>query len=262
MTKTWFIQFIADYGTGDPAFGEVIQKLRFHYPELQTHAISVSAFDTLATGFWISQYALGEQPPNQLIYANTAPRKDRKNARQDNEGEILMYAQLKNNAQVMAVNAGYSFSFIKPYIEEFRLTKVSNKGSQFRSRDFYPKLIGSFLKGEEVLGERVEIKHIPEVPNNRVVWVDGYGNMKTSIRKSKLDLALGSKIKISINNVVRTALVAGGNFSVAEGELSFSPGSSGYEDPFYELFLRGGSAYQLFAAPNPGAEIELIGLDD
>ncbi len=257
MTNRQFIHLIADYGLGDPAFGEVIQRLTALLPSATVFPTSVPAFDTLATGFWIYQYALGDHPKGMFIYSNTAPRKDKKQARKDNEGEGFLYAKLENGIEIMAVNSGYCFSFIKPYIKELKTVNVANKGSQFRSRDFYPKGVANHVNGKMVLGTNINPNRIPAIPEYQIVWIDGYGNIKTTIRASTTKLEPGTKIKIQINKVTRTALVVGGIFSVAEGELSFSPGSSGHEDRFMELILRGGSAAQLFDKPKIGTPIKL-----
>jgi S-adenosylmethionine hydrolase len=253
-----FMHLVADYGTGDPAFGEVIQKLKCINPEFDIFPTSVPKFDTLATGFWIYQYALSPHPENMIIYSNTAPRKDKKTKRVDNEGEILMLALLDNGVKVIAVNSGYSFSFVKPHIKAFHVINVANKGSQFRSRDFYPQAVQNIVLGtKDALKSIAETSHIPDVPQNRIVWIDGYENIKTTIRKSQIHFEAGTKLKVSINNVKRTALVTGGSFSVAEGELAFSPGSSGNEDPLMELFLRGGSAKKLFELERAGAKVSI-----
>jgi hypothetical protein len=255
--KMRFVHIVADYGEADPAFGEVIQRLRAYGPDITTYPTSVPPFDTLSTGFWIYQYGMGEHPEGMFIYSNTAPRKDNKRARDKNAGEIFMYGKLENGTEIMAVNAGNCFSFVKPHLVSFREVKVENMGSQFRSRDFYPKVAADHMLKKDVLGEEVSTDSIPEIPENKIAWIDGYGNIKTSIRKSRLILKPGEKVTLTINGIARTALVAGGNFYVNEGELSFSPGSSGYDDPFYELFLRGGSAEQLFNFPRAGAKIKL-----
>lgn len=255
MFMKHFIHLLTDYGTGDPAFGEVIQRTQALLPDATIYPTSVDPFNTLATGYWIYQFGLGPHPKPMSIFANTAPRKDKKEARKYNEGEKMMYGVLNNGVGVLAVNAGYCFSFIKSELTDFREVNVENKGSQFRSRDFYPQALANVIDGKKGLGKSVSIKTIPDVPQQKIAWTDGYGNMKTTIRKSAMSYAPGTKVKIIINGVIRTALVAGGNFSVAEGELSFSPGSSGYSDPFMELFLRGGSAHSLFNMPQNQAEI-------
>lgn len=57
-----FINLIADYGSGDPAFAEVAQRLLMVLPQAQLNLISVPPFSTLATGFWIAQLGLNPGP--------------------------------------------------------------------------------------------------------------------------------------------------------------------------------------------------------
>lgn len=251
-----FVHLIADYGVGDPSFGEVIQKLKMLSPELEVYPTSVPAFSTLNTGFWIAQYALHRTFDNLAIYSNTAPRKDKKQPREKNEGEGLVYAKLKNGVPVIAVNAGYCMSFIKNEIADFRKVNVANKGSQFRSRDFYPDAVVKILNNDpKILGEKLDIKSIPDVPINHIASIDGYGNIKTSTRRSQVTFEEAQKLKVKIDSQTHVAYFADGNFSVTEGELAFAAGSSGGDDPFIELFLRGGSAWELFDKPKIESEI-------
>lgn len=255
--KKHFVHLIADYGVGDPAFGEVIQKLKMLAPDLDVYPTSVPPFSTLNTGFWIAQYALHNTFDGLAIYSNTAPRKDKKEAREKNEGEGLVYAKLKNGIVVVAVNAGYCMSFIKKDIVDFRKVNVANKGSQFRSRDFYPDAVVKILNNDpKILGEKLDVKSIPSVPAYLIASIDGYGNMKTSTRRSQVKFKEGERLKVRIDNETHVAYFADGNFSVTEGELAFAAGSSGGDsDPFIELFLRGGSAWELFNKPKIESEI-------
>lgn len=257
MSKLFHV--VADYGKQDPAFHEVEQRLLSLYPDFKIIETSVPPFNTIATGFWIYQFALGDHPKGMMIYSNTAPRKDDKNSRKENAGEHFIYAKLKNNVEVLAVNAGYCFSFVKPFIKELKALNVQNQGSQFRSRDFYPKAAAAVANNDKsIFGHDIDKKYILDEPSNMIAWVDGYGNIKTTIRRSQVKFKQGEKVQIVIDGVVRTALVSGGSFSVAEGELAFSFGSSGYENPFVELFLRGGNAWKHFGKPNSFANIELL----
>lgn len=249
------IHLIADYGVGDPAFTEVIQKLHLLQQDCTVLPTSVPSFSTVATGFWTYQLAMVNPPPGLMIYTNTAPRKDNKESREKNEGEKLMYAKLKNGVSVVGVNAKHCFSFIKPEIAEFRVVNVANKGSQFRSRDFYPDAVIGIMNGkQEFVGEIVSTDTIPEPPASVIAWVDGYGNMKTSMRKSHVNFSPGQTVLITMNEMKRTAYFTDGTFSVREGELAFAPGSSGGEDKFMELFLRGLSAWVEFGKPHVETE--------
>lgn len=250
MSDTLFVQLIADYGVGDPAFGEVVQKLVLLEPNSFVHCTSVPMFSTIATGFWTYQYSLLNASPNMIIYTNTAPRKDKKEQREQNEGEVLVYAKLKNGVQIVGVNAGYCFSFVKSEIETLHVAKVVSKGSQFRSRDFFPEAVVGIARGhEEFIGETLPIENIPEIPERRIGWIDGYGNMKTTSRASQFNYQPGQPLTITLKGIRRTAFFTDGSFSVREGELAFSPGSSGGSDPFMEIFLRGLSAWQEFGKP-------------
>lgn len=256
MNELTFVQLITDYGVGDPSFGEVIQKMKGLAPQVSVFPTAVPSFNTIATGFWTSQYAAVNTFPGMIIYTNTAPRKDNKESRTDNEGERLVYAVLKNGVRVVGVNAGYCFSFIKNDIKTLYDVKVANKGSQFRSRDYYPEAVIGIANGDEkYIGGLLNISDIPDVPGDRIAWVDGYGNIKTTMRQSAMKkYESGQPVLVSLGNMKRTAWFSDGTFSVREGELAFAPGSSGGKDRFMELFLRGLSAWKELGKPT-GDEI-------
>lgn len=251
-----FIQLIADYGEGDPAFGEVTQKLRALSATVIVHTTSVPSFNTIATGFWTAQFSLVNWFPEMIVYTNTAPRKDNKEGRTENEGEKLVYATLKNGAKIVGVNAGYCFSFVKDVTKELCEVNVPSKGSQFRSRDFFPEaVIGIAHDEKKYIGKKINISDIPDIPKDKIAWVDGYGNIKTTIRLSEMKkFKSGTPLLISLGNMKRTAWFSDGTFSVREGELAFAPGSSGGKDRFMELFLRGLSAWKELGKPT-GEEI-------
>lgn len=261
-----FISFIADYGTGDPAFAEVKQRLLTALPHAQIHELSVLPFSTLATGFWIAQLGLNPGPIDRLIYHNCAPRQDDPEARRDNEGEGLTYALLSNGVKVVGVNAGYTLSFIKDHAKVLQTVNVSRGGSQFRSRDVFPPAAAAIANGDfSVLGDAIDRSLIPDVSLDRVAWVDGYGNIKTTIPAHTLTLEPESKIVIRMGDVVSDAVYSDGSFRVPEGTLAFAPGSSGWLTPngetlrWMELFLRGGNAWERFGRPRVNQKITLIG---
>lgn len=251
-----FIHLIADYGIGDPAFSEVIHRLHALDPAITVQSTAVPSFSTVATGFWIAQHGLhGPAFDGLAIYANTAPRQHDAAALPDNQGEELEYVVLDTGVPVIAVNAGYCLSFVKDRIEEHRGITVPHRGSQFRSRDFYPEAVIAILDGEEeYLGEPVDATTIPDVPENCVAFVDGYGNIKTTIRQSAVSAS--GETRITINGEAATATYAANTFEVPENELCFAPGSSGGDDPFMEIFYRGSSAAATFDNPEPGQTVE------
>ncbi len=251
------ISLIADYGTGDPAFNEVTQKLLMTLPLSQIYLLSVPAFSTLATGFWIAQLGLNPGPEERLIYHNCAPRKDDPQARRDNEGEGLTYALLPNDVKVVGVFAGYTLSFIKNHAKVLRRVNVSRSGSQFRSRDVFPTAVSAIASGDfSLLGEELSAEEIPDPPSDRIAWIDGYGNIKTTIPNHSINLEPQTKCVIRIGNVTSDAIYSDGSFQVPEGTLAFAPGSAGWVSAnggeqirWMELFLRGGSAWERFGKP-------------
>ncbi|MCA1992566.1 MAG: SAM-dependent chlorinase/fluorinase, partial [Coleofasciculus sp. S288] len=213
-----FICLIADYGPGDPAFVEVTQRLMMALPSAQIHSLSVPPFSTLATGFWIAQLGLNPGPQERLIYHNCAPRQDDTKPRQDNEGEGLTYALLPNGVKVIGVNAGYTLSFIKNEAKPLRIVNVSRGGSQFRSRDVFPEAAAAIAKGDlTLLGDILQPEQIPGPPSDRIAWIDGYGNIKTTIPASAVNLEPQTKVVIRIGDVVSDAVYSDGSFRVPEG---------------------------------------------
>lgn len=249
------ISLIADYGTGDPAFMEVTQRLQMALPDAQIHWLSVPPFSTLATGFWIAQLGLNAGLSDRLIYHNCAPRQDDPEARRDNEGEGLTYALLPNGVKVVGVNAGYTLSFIKDQAKVLHTVNVSRGGSQFRSRDVFPPAAAAIAQDDfSLLGNAIAPDQLPDVPLDRIAWIDGYGNIKTTIPADAVQLAPEAKVVVRIGDVVSDAIYSDGSFKVPEGTLALAPGSSGWEidgQPrrWMELFLRGGSAWERFGRP-------------
>jgi S-adenosylmethionine hydrolase len=102
---------------------------------------------------------------------------------------------------------------------------------------------------------------VAELPKRRVVYVDGYGNLKTSWFSAPV--ASGERVEVTIGGQTTLATVTDGTFEVAVGELAFAPGSSGWPrrgaSPlrFFELFLRGGSAAERFGGPRAGTTVEV-----
>ncbi len=251
-----FINLIADYGIGDPAFAEVSQRLNKDLPSALIHCLSVPPFSTIATGFWIAQLGLNPGAPKRLIFHNCAPRQDNPEARTDNEGEGLTYVKLHNGVEVVGVLAGYTLSFIKEEAIEINTIEVSRGGSQFRSRDVFPQAAAAIAKGDySLVGSKISPSQIPDLPTDRVAWIDGYGNIKTTIPANSIDLPLSSKVTVRVGDVVSDAIYSDGSFRVPEGTLAFAPGSSGWQSKngqkveWMELFLRGGNAWSRFGEP-------------
>lgn len=256
---------MADFGTGDLAFAEVAQRLAQEIPDARVWPTAVPPFATLAAGFCVAQLALGAtdggRAPRRAVYHNVAPRRDDAGARPDNDGERLVHAELPGGSQVVGVHAGHAFSFLADAGAILRWVEVDSAGSQFRSRDVFPPAVAAALRGHG-LGGAVPAEAVPKVPSGRLAYVDGFGNMKTTIDAGEAPEA-GVSLEVTVAGVRRDARRAGGGFAVPHGELAFAPGSSGWAGAdgrtrrWMELFLRGGSAFEAFERPAPESEIEV-----
>ena len=258
------VHIIADYGLGDLAFAEVVQRIKLHLPDVEPLLTPVPPFSTIAAGFCIAQLGLHASPPGTLIYHNVAPRGDDPAARAGNAGERLAYARLPTGVRVIGVNAGYALTFIKDVAEKLRWAASPAEGSQFRSRDIFPQAAAAIALGlPAALGDDIDPASIPTPPASAVAYVDGYGNLKTTIAYDPKRVRPGKRIRLRINDRQHEATVSDGAFAVPHGELAFAPGSSGWtvrtgsDVRWMEIFLRGGNASALFNGPVPGSIVTI-----
>lgn len=210
---TIHVQVIADYGGGhstDHAFDEVQNHfIRFDKDRKLRWVTEhpVYAFSTIETGFWIAQEALHSEHKDLVIFSNTAPRGDIE--WNGEERQAFVAGILDNGIPVFAVNAGYNLSFVKNRLKGLWEVNVPNTGTQFRSRDNYPEATMAILYGDiNRLGKKVDISNIPDIPQFKLASVDGYGNLKTTIKKSHLkESILNSKmVRVTINGYSHFAL--------------------------------------------------------
>ena len=258
------VHIVADYGQGDLAFAEVVQRIKLHLPDAEPLLTPVPSFATLAAGFCIAQLGLNEAPAGTLIYHNVAPREDEEAERVENAGERLAFARLPTGVRVIGVNAGYTYAFIRALAEELRWAAVPAEGSQFRSRDLFPRAAAAIALGRpDALGERLTRGDVPQAPRSQIAYVDGYGNLKTTIPHDATRPASGTSVLVRIGGAEQEAVVSDGSFAVRPGQLAFAPGSSGWpaargrEVRWMELFLRGGNAWDAFGRPPIGSRIRI-----
>ncbi len=246
------IHIIADFGYADLAFAEVVQRFKMLLPEAELMLSSVPAFATLAAGFCVAQLALNEHPDNMMIFHNVAPRRDDTNKRKNNDGERLA-TMTCNGVRIVGVNAGYAFSYLKNEATLYAIDTAS-AGSQFRSRDIFPQAFAKLVTGDSILAAPILKETIADVPDSSIAYIDGFGNIKTTLPAGCY--LPGQELEVVINEHRATAIVSDGSFSVAQGQLTLSVGSSGWrccsgqQLRFMELFLRGGSAAALFGWPS------------
>lgn len=255
--KVWII---ADFGRGDLAFSEVADAMYALDSGISAEKLSIPPFSTLSTGFAIRQLGLRTYYPGKFIYSNTAPRGMTEGIPwEGDERQRLLFGILENGVPVLAVSAGYNWSFVKNHIARgedgeplFFDLNIPNTGTQFRSRDIYPHALKRIIdRDESILGNRIDPAKIPDYPRNQVVYVDGYKNIKFSTTAAEFDSELRNvpELAVTLNGITRHARNALSGSVENEG-LILRPGSSGIEsDPFLELQLIGGFARELFESP-------------
>src|SRR5690606_19912470 len=224
------VHLIADFGANDLAFAEVTQAVLAQLPSAQLVPTSVGPFDTLAAGFVAAQLAAAPTPPGALMLLNVAPRRDDSGPRVDNDGERLLVAELPSGFRVLGVDAGYSFSFLARAAARLWAVDWPTKGSQFRSRDLFPAALARLHAGTlPPLAGSAQKVDVPDIPDSCVAYVDGFGNVKTTLAWGpELAAHAGSAIEVEVAGRRHPARLAGGSFAVAEGELAVAPGSSGF----------------------------------
>ncbi len=259
------VHIIADYGFGDLAFAEVVQRIKFYLPDAEPVLTPVPAFATIAAGFCIAQLGLNEAPAGTIIYHNVAPREDDEQVRSGNAGERLAFARLPTGVRVIGVNAGYAFSFVRDAAEDLRWAAVPAEGSQFRSRDLFPQAAAAIALGQpDALDEKIPASDVPDVPQNCIAYIDGYGNLKTTMQHKSIKAGDSETVRVRIGDTEQEAIASDGSFAVEPGQLALAPGSSGWTNAqgeqtrWMELFLRSGSAWELFACPKVGDRIHIL----
>ena len=261
------IQVIADYGGGyttDHAFAEVRNHFFRFDKGNKIRTITehpVYAFSTMETGFWIAQEGLHSEHKDLVIFSNTAPRGDI--LWHGEERQAFVCGLLDNGIPVFAVNAGFNLSFIKNRLKGLWEVKVPNVGTQFRSRDYYPEATMAILNGNfSRIGPEIELKRIPNIPSFALASVDGYGNLKTTIRRSHLTTAVATNtiLRVTINGIshfVLNTLVSGVKGKL--GDLCMVLGSSGGKNRTYLEFVRlQGKAAETYKIEGPRDDMKKI----
>jgi len=240
------VEVIADYGGGhstDHAFSEVLNHFYRFDTQHKIRVLSehpVYAFSTIETGFWIAQETLHSQHKDLVLFSNTAPRGDI--LWEGENRQAFVCGLLDNGIPVFAVNAGFNLSFVKDRLVGLWEVKTPNEGTQFRSRDYYPEATMAILNGDmNRIGKPVSIAEIHDYPRFMVGSVDGYGNLKTTIRRSDLSESVLKSpiIRVVINGIPQFAL---NSLAVGKkgktGDLCMVVGSSGGRNQNFIEFIR------------------------
>lgn len=262
------IEVIADYGGGyttDHAFSEVRNHFYRFDKERKIRTVTehpVYAFSTIETGFWLAQEGLHSEHKDLVIFSNTAPRGDITWSGADSQ--YFVCGLLDNGIPIFAVNAGFNLSFVKNRLKGLWQVKVPNVGTQFRSRDYYPQASMAILMGDmNKIGAPVNLNKILDVPPFKLASVDGYGNLKTTIKKSYLkESILKSKnLRITINGYSQQVINTFADPSIPPKsyDLCLVQGSSGGKQANYlEIVRLMARACDDFKVPGPWDDMDPI----
>jgi hypothetical protein len=115
------------------------------------------------------------------------------------------------------------------------------------------------------LAETIDPGLIPDVPERAIAYIDGYGNLKTTLRAEVQPYAAGTEVRLRIGGHEHRATAGDGTFSVTHGQMALAPGSSGWADKkrgsetrWMEIFLRGGNAWETFQRPRIGDQVAVL----
>lgn len=231
---------------------------------------------TIHTAFLLGQLVMTEvrygRPQETVFFVNTDPRLEKKEHVAQAKGSKGVVLRLASGIMITGPNAGYSFSLVKSEIEKAYLYPALNKGSQFRSRDNYARVIAhlmDYMESELEL-EDTSIGIVPEFRGSYIGHIDNYGNIKTTIPESQFKgkYEYDETVRIRIGQSEHAAVYVDNLFGGVVGQLVVYPGSSGKPDDRY-LEISAWSHFgntgeeasktgrDFFPGIKPGMEIEL-----
>jgi S-adenosylmethionine hydrolase len=262
--------FIADYGSDPLAVTEAMVAIRRQTTtEFSVDVVASRPFNTVHTGFLLEQIqrGFGKDGARAVFFLNTDPRTQTTEATVAAAGSPLVAAQLQNGAWIITPNAGHCLSFVRAQVVRLAEIHVAADGSQFRSRDIFPRAVAAALDGTlaTLLGSDLSLTTIPLPPNEpTVLHCDNYGNVKTSWTQralAALGCAWGDEVRVRIGSREFRAPMLQTIFADRPGRMVLAPGSSGDEEaPYFELSVRFSgdasvSAAAEFGWPEPGTPV-------
>ncbi len=220
------------------------------HPNIKVRYQNVASQDTLGGAAALKQAVIGEVPVfGRVVFLNVAPRKTQRGVEADNAGEQVFLARHDETGTIFGGTGPDCFTFFRNEIARSTVVpftaNVAIKGSQFRSRDFFPWLsyvaalgVQNRLQPEAWRyidhAKPLALQDVPDVPNNGAVAtsIDVHGNIKTALTGARLALHYphGGEVYIRLNGCLLKAHVANGSFEKKEGTLVLSRGST-YRDP-------------------------------
>lgn len=228
---------------------------------------------TVHTTFLLHQVVEVEErlgrPLETVIFVDNDARIQTEHPISESLGSELMIIRLKTGLYIIGPNSGYSFSMIKDRIDAAFHYPEMSKGSQFRSRDMYSRVIAHLIESlqDDLQLDEAHLNLIPELQGYYVGHVDNFGNIKTTISEEmvKENYSYGENIEITIGDITKKVRYIESMFGGTVGELVLYPGSSGQSvNRFMEIAVRRDfseeqsvSAFHEFDDPRPGTMVEM-----
>lgn len=231
---------IADVAADSLSLQEIKSSIEGALSEPERARIShvVSTPSTIHTAYLMSQIIQTEErygtPGELIIFSNTDPRTHATTGVSEAQGAKGVIIKLVSGIYVIGPNAGNCFSLIKDKIEHIYTYQPLLKGSQFRSRDNYPRVVAHLMEEmeDELEMDDIPASAIPEFKGHFIGHIDNFGNLKTTITKEDLkgNYEFGDSITVEINNIKQIARYIDNLFGAVPGQLVVYPGSSGKPD--------------------------------
>jgi hypothetical protein len=230
---TRLIQLVADYGPGDLAYAETVQRLAFVSPDVQVCPTRVPPADSLAAGLCVAHLALTAGPGDRLVVGDVSgPTGDAR----------LWIGRTPDGALVVGADRGWAWSFVAPGLSELCALDVR--------ADAELALAVRHALGchSHAIAAVIERTHVAPPPDCVVVWTDRAGNLQTT-----LAAAPGERLVVRIGDCREPVRLSDGRREPAAGELVLEPGIRG----LHRLTLGGGSAAERFDGPAAGTPVTI-----
>jgi hypothetical protein len=244
------VQVVADYGPGELAFAELLQRLAVAVPDGVVNATVVDPGDTLAAGLCVAQLALADGPPGWIVVHDVGA------------GQRLLLGVSRRGALIVGPDAGWSWSFVVDELRDLFFLDVPGRPTGRPARDLVPLGVRhAVTRHPHAVSASVPRNCVPALPACAIAWIHRSGDLETTL--SRPPAAVGERVRVDIGEARATAIVADDRLAVPEGELALAPGSLGWPTRdgdrrrLLGLGVRGGSAAERFDNPPAGAPVLL-----
>lgn len=224
---TPLVHLVADYGPGDLAFAQTVQRLALVAPEAQI--CPTLAADSLAAGLCVAALALASGPADRVVVHDIAgPARDPR----------MWIGRTRAGVLIVGADRGWAWSFVAPALEEVCALDVPVDADLARS------LRRALTKHPHAICAVIGRDRVPAPPDCVLVWTDRAGNLQTT-----LAAAPAERVTVRIGDHAEPARLG----SPADGELALEPGTHGLQ----RLAVGGGSAAKRFGGPPAGSPVEI-----